>query len=200
MKVWTCVVTDSEGFVGDSVWASAEAAQQDLGRYAAEMIAEDGELDTDVPIRWERSSDGSWVGYFEYSDETYTLTEQEVQGGAVEREAARVEADLRTLAVEEVRSRLQVGQRYHFHYNRVINKPDALHEFDATVRGFDGEYVLVEMADRTATGRSNERLIARRIAQVDDPVIAAFDLAIANDTTTTAEWRDRLASYRGEGR
>jgi hypothetical protein len=114
-----------------------------------------------------------------------------------EQEAARVEADMRTLAVEEVRARLTVGARYTFHYNRLINRPQALHVFEATVRGFDGECVLVEMSDRAATGRSNERLYARRIAAAD-PITKPPSVLAAVDTSTAAEWRERLAGYRGE--
>lgn len=212
-KVWTLVTTDTEGFVGVSVWASAEAAKQHLAIYAAEIDAEEGGEGGEL-VTWEQGAieyggtENAWTGYLELTDEHFSLVQQRVHAdpttpdpeSTVEREAARVESDMRTLAVEEVRARLRVGTRYHFWYNRVVNKPDALHEFDATVRGFDGEYVLVEMSDRAATGRSNERLHARRIARVADPTIAAFDEAIANDTTTTAEWRDRLAGYRGSDR
>jgi hypothetical protein len=77
-KVWQMVTTDSEGFVGASVWVSAEAAQQHLATYAAELAESDGEDAATAVVTWEGNSEQGWSGYFEYSDEHFALEQVEV--------------------------------------------------------------------------------------------------------------------------
>ncbi len=106
------------------------------------------------------------------------------------------------------REDLTIGVRYRFGYRRILNRPTAVNEFDATVRGFDGPKVLVEMGDRATTGRSNETLWLDRIASADPLVTSAgrsqtlvvLDELIEADTATTEEWRARLAGYKEQSR